>query len=174
MADGPFDPETGELIPRDPSVEDLVSLCRELHARGASFIVVGGFSIRAAGYGRHTSDIDLLIDTNLENEARVYEALATLPDGCVRELEPGEVEKYTVVRVADEILVDLMAKASGIDYAEASQSVVIHEIDGVPIPFASPELLWRMKCRAGREKDRGDIEFLRQYFAAKGIVPPQV
>jgi hypothetical protein len=50
--------------------------------------------------------------------------------------------------------------------------MVIHEIDGVPIPFASPELLWRMKCRAGREKDRGDIEFLRQYFAAKGIVPP--
>lgn len=35
MADGPFDQETGELIPRDPSVEDLVSLCRELsYARG--------------------------------------------------------------------------------------------------------------------------------------------
>ncbi len=42
--------------------------------------------------------------------------VATLPDGCVRELEAGEVEKYTVLRVADEILVDLMAKASGIDY----------------------------------------------------------
>jgi hypothetical protein len=39
MADGPFDPETGELIPRDPSVEDLVSLCRELHAQGAKLIV---------------------------------------------------------------------------------------------------------------------------------------
>ena len=172
MADGPFDPETGELIPRDPSVEDLVSLSRELHAQGAKFIVFGGFSIRAAGYGRHTTDIDILIDADLENEARVYEALATFPDGCVRELEAGEVEKYTVVRVADEILVDLMAKASGIDYAEASQSLVIHEIDSVPIPFASPELLWRMKCRAGREKDRGDIEFLRQYFAAKGIQKP--
>lgn len=138
MADGPFDPETGELIPRDPSVEDLVSLCHELHAQGAKFIVVGGFSIRAAGYGRHTTDIDILINTDLENEARVYEALATLPDGCVRELEAGGVEKYTVVRVADEILVDLMAKASGIDYHEASQSLVIHEIDGVPIPFANP------------------------------------
>jgi hypothetical protein len=93
-------------------------------------MVVGGFSIRAAGYGRHTTDIDILIDAELENEARVYEALATLPDGCVRELEAGEVEKYTVVRVADEILVDLMAKASGIDYHEASQSLVVHEIDG--------------------------------------------
>jgi hypothetical protein len=55
---------------------------------------------------------------------------------------------------------------------EAAQSVVVHEIDGVAIPFASPELLWRMKCRAGREKDRGGIEFLRQYFVAKGTVPP--
>jgi predicted nucleotidyltransferase len=172
MADGPFDPETGELIPRPPERADLVELCRELQSRGANFIVVGGFAVILSGYPRTTGDIDLLIDTSLENEARVYSALATLPDGCVRELEPGEVEKYTVVRVADEILVDLMAKASGIDYAEASQSVVIHEIDGVKIPFASPELLWRMKCRAGREKDRGDIEFLRQYFLAKGTTPP--
>ena len=151
MADGPFDPETGELISRPPERADLVELCRQLQDRGASFLVVGGFAVILAGYARTTGDIDILIDTNLENEARVYEALATLPDGCVRELEPGEVGKYTVVRVADEILVDLMAKASGIDYAEASQSVVIHEIDGVPIPFASPELLWRMKRRAGRE-----------------------
>lgn len=34
MADGPFDPETGELIPRPPERADLVSLCRELHDRG--------------------------------------------------------------------------------------------------------------------------------------------
>jgi hypothetical protein len=112
MADGPFDPETGELIPRSPERKDLVELCRELQLRGARFMVVGGFAIILAGYPRTTGDIDILIDTDLENEARVYEALATLPDGCVRELEAGEVEKYTIVRVADEILVDLMAKAS--------------------------------------------------------------
>jgi hypothetical protein len=151
----------------------VAQVCQLLNVEEARYLVVGAIAMQLWGTTRATRDIDILIDTNLENEARVYDALATLPDGCVRELEPGEVEKYTVVRVADEILVDLMAKASGIDYAEASQSMVIHEIDGVPIPFASPELLWRMKCRAGREKDRGDIEFLRQYFAAKGIVPPQ-
>ena len=60
MAHGPFDPETGELIPRDPSVEDQISLCRQLLARGAIFMVVGGFSIRAAGYRRHTGDIEFL------------------------------------------------------------------------------------------------------------------
>ncbi len=174
MADGPFDRETGELIPRDPTLRDLVELCRELQRRDAIFVVVGGFAMRAHGLARNTSDVDLVIETSLENEAKVYAALATLPDGCVRELEPGDVSKFTVVRVADEILVDLMASASGIGYDEASKSVVIHEIDGVKIPFASPELLYRMKVRAGREKDRGDIYFLKQLFAAQGKAPPAV
>ncbi|MEX1117730.1 MAG: nucleotidyltransferase [Terrimicrobiaceae bacterium] len=174
MADGPFDPETGELIPRDPTLEDLVALCRELNNRGAQFMVVGGFAIRATGLARNTGDVDVLMDVSPENERRVFEALATLPDGCVRELDPGDVAKYTVVRVADEILVDLMASASGITYEEAAKSVIVHEIDGVDIPFASPELLYRMKKRAGREKDRGDIYFLEQLFAAQGLPLPEV
>jgi hypothetical protein len=173
MADGPFDPETGELIPKPPEREDLVALCRELNERGARYVVVGGFAIIVAGLPRTTGDVDLVIDASLENEAKVFAALATLPDGCVRELEPGDVAKHVVVRVADEILVDLMASASGIDYAEASKSVVVREVDGVEIPFASPPLLWRMKSRTHREKDRGDLEFLRQWFAARGETPPE-
>lgn len=173
MDDEAFDPETGELIPRVPKLEDLVALCRELNARRAAYVVVGGFAIYAAGLARNTGDVDLVIDPSLENEAKVFDALATLPDGCVRELKAGEVDKYLVVRVADEILVDLMAKASGIDYAEAAKSVNVREVDGVAIPFASPELLWRMKRRANREKDRGDLQFLRMWFEARGQTPPE-
>ncbi len=66
MADGPFDPETGELIPRDPTLEDLVSLCKELNVRGAQFIVVGGFAIRANGLARNTGDVDVLMDVSPE------------------------------------------------------------------------------------------------------------
>ncbi len=174
MDDRPYDSDNSGLEPRAPKKEDLIQLCKELETRGAIYIVVGGFAIIFAGYARTTGDIDLVINTDLENEAKVYDALATLPDGCVRELEPGDVSKYTVVRVADEILVDLMASASGIDHAEASQSVIVREIDGVKIPFASPELLWRMKSRTGREKDRGDLVFLRQWFKAHGKEPPVV
>lgn len=174
MADGPYDPETGELIPRAPERADIVNLCRELNSRGVRYLIVGGFAIIEAGLPRTTGAVDLLIDTDLENEAKVYDALATLPDGCVRELDPGDVSKYIIVRVADEILVGLMAKASDIDYAEASKSIVIRELDGVSIPFASPELLWRMKLRANREKDHGDIQFLRHWFAAQGRTPPEI
>lgn len=80
------------LESREPSVEDLVDLCRHLNAAGARYLVVGGFAVRAAGYDRRTMDVDLLIDSDPDNEARVYEALRCLPDQAVRELEPGSGE----------------------------------------------------------------------------------
>ncbi len=163
----------GQLTPRPPLEEDLAGLCRELNRLGARYVVVGGFAIIQAGYPRTTGDVDLVIDTDLGNEARVYQALESLPDQCVKELEPGDISKYLVVRVADEILVDLMASASGIDYSEASKSVVIRDVGGVPIPFASPELLWRMKRHTHREKDAPDLLFLRQWFEAEGKIPPE-
>jgi predicted nucleotidyltransferase len=171
MAD---DRSSNELAPREPTVEDLRDLCRELNQRGAKYVVIGGFAIRAANYNRRTMDVDLLVSADPENEARVFSALATLPDNAVRELQPGELQKYNIIRVGDEIVVDLMRIAGGIDYAEAAKDVVVREVDGVPIPFASPRLLWRMKVGTHREKDAGDLVFLRQWFAEHGEQPPPV
>ena len=158
---------------REPTVEDLRNLCRELNQRGARYVVIGGFAIRAADYNRGTMGIDLMVAADGENEAKVFSALATLSDNAVRELQPGELQKYNVIRVADEILIDLMVKAGGIDYAEAVKDVVVREVDGVPIPFASPRLLWRMKVVTHREKDAGDLFFLRRWFAERGEEPPR-
>ncbi len=163
-----------ELESREPTVEDLRDLCRELNQRGAKYIVIGGFAMRAANYNRTTMDVDLMVAADLENEAKVFSALSTLPDNAVRELRPGEMQKYNVVRVGDEILVDLLRSAAGIDYAEASKDVVVREVDGVPIPFASPRLLWRMKAVTHREKDTDDLLFLREWFAKNGEEPPRV
>lgn len=170
--DGSANPQ--ELESREPTLEDLRDLCRELNQRGARYVVIGGFAIRAAGYNRRTMDVDLIVAADRDNETRVFDALATLPDAAVRELQPGELQQYTVIRVADEILVDLMRTAGGIDYAEAAKDVVVRDVDGVSIPFASPRLLWRMKVITHREKDAGDLVFLRHWFAERGEVPPQV
>jgi len=169
MAD---DRPLNELESREPTVEDLRDLCRELTQRGAKYVVVGGFAMRAANYNRRTMDVDLLVAADLENEARLFSALSTLPDHAARELQPGELQQYNVIRVADEILVDLMRSAGGIDYAQAASQVVTRELDGVPIPFASPRLLWRMKAITHRAKDAGDLVFLAQWFREQGEEPP--
>jgi len=157
---------------RPPTRDDLVSLCRELNQRGVRYIVVGGQAMIATGFLRATGDIDLLVASDAENEGKVFSALATLPDKAVRELQPGELRQFTVIRVADEILVDLMASAGGFDYDSAMQQCVVQEVDGVLIPFASPMLLWRMKAVTHRAKDAEDLLFLRQLFAEQGLEPP--
>jgi predicted nucleotidyltransferase len=170
----PDDRPAQELESREPTVEDLRDLCRELNQRGAKYVVIGGFAMRAANYNRTTMDVDLMVAANAENEAKVFAALATLPDNAVRELQPGELQKYNVIRIGDEILVDLLRSAGGIEYAEAAKDVVVREVDGVPIPFASPRLLWRMKAVTHREKDTDDLLFLREWFAGRGEQPPHV
>lgn len=165
--------DDSELISRPPEEADVASLCAELNQRGAKYIVIGGFAIIQAGLPRLTVDLDLLVATDPENEAKVFSALSTLPDNAVSELKPGEIEKYNVVRVGDEILVDLMRFACGIDYAAAQSEIVIRELRGVPIPFASPRLLWKMKINTHREKDAMDLVFLRHWFAERGEEPPK-
>ncbi|MBN2197212.1 MAG: nucleotidyltransferase [Polyangiaceae bacterium] len=157
---------TNALESREPALEDLVELCVQLNAERARYVVVGGFAVRAAGYDRRTMDIDLLVEATVENEARVIAAVSRLPDHAASELVPGEIARWVVVRVADEIVVDLMRSASGIDFATAASEIVEREVEGVKIPFASPALLLRMKGSSLREKDRADVRFLERLVAA--------
>ena len=76
-----------DLEPRLPTESDLVLLCRRLNEIGAQYVVIGGFAIIQSGYPRPTGDIDLIVATDLENEALVYRALEVLPDKAVRELK---------------------------------------------------------------------------------------
>ncbi|TSA14256.1 hypothetical protein D4R75_16195 [bacterium] len=114
-----------------------------------------------AGFVRATEDIDLLIDPSAGNQERVRRALMLLPDQAVRDLASDDVDKYSVVRVADEFVVDLMKSACGIEYEEAKADVMFVDIKGVTISFASPELLWKLK-QTRREKDQLDLVFLKE------------
>ena len=64
-----------------------------------------------------------------------------------------DLEKYAVVRIADEIEVDLMPNACGISYEEASRMIDEVEIDGTRIPFASAPspASWPVEARRSSE-----------------------
>lgn len=161
---------------RDPTLTDLIELCRQLNQQGARYVVVGGFAIIQAGYDRHTNDIDLLVDSSRTNEMSVIRALRSLPERAVDGMEPGDLDSLVVVRVADEFMVDLMKSGCGVTYADAIGDAVWREIDGVRVPFASKQTLWKMK-QTLREKDIPDRLFLRQAMEAEGIPldpPPPV
>lgn len=154
------DPPNGDYS-RAPELEDLLSLCRWLNEEGVRYMLIGGFAVILHGSVRGTKDIDLLVDASDENIRALKRAMGNLPDNAIALVADDDVRSYTVVRVADEIVVDLMAAACGIDYQQAVSEGLEHtEVEGVEIPLASKQLLIRMKDTV-RDSDKSDVAFLR-------------
>jgi hypothetical protein len=161
------------LESREPTVADLRYLCRALNARQARYIVIGGFAMAAIGYNRRTMDIDLLVDVTGTTRPESWTPLPICPTAprvrLSREKSGNDGDQG-----GDEIVVDLMQSACGIDYARASTMLQVRDLDGVEIPFAAAELLWRMKRPTHREKDAADLLFLSEWFRSRGIIPPEI
>lgn len=145
---------------RAPELEDLVSLCKALNDEGVRYVLIGGFAVILHGFVRATKDIDLLVDASSENVKRLKRAMATLPDNAIALMSDDEVDRYGVVRVADEFVVDLMKSACGIPFDEAVQHVERRNVHGIVIPIADKELLIRTKDTV-RPSDAADVQFLR-------------
>ena len=153
--------------PRDPELGDLLTVCKALNETGAKYIVIGGMALVYHGFNRGTEDIDMIVDRASDNIARLKAALAILPDNVVRDMRDTDLEIYGTVRVADEVVVDLLGSACGIDFHQAKSEIEEAVIEGVRIPFASPELLMATK-QTVREKDEIDRLFLRRLIESRG------
>jgi hypothetical protein len=151
---------------RDPQIEDLARICGALNHSGARYVLIGGFAVIAHGGARTTKDIDLLIDPAPENVSRVKEALRVLEDHAIDEVAVTDVARYTVVRVADEVVVDLMARACAVEYGDAIRDAETLMIAGVAVPVASLATLIRTKDTR-RPSDAADRQYLHARLRAE-------
>lgn len=139
----------------------LLDLLRRFQAEGVQYILVGGQAVRLNGFVRSTEDIDILLPSSLENGRRVIRALSFLPsskelDPAWFEVSPGEPEN---IRVADELLVDLLFAANGQTYETLQPHVRELDLAGVKVLTLDIEGLLKTKTDY-RDKDRIDREAL--------------
>ena len=146
---------------RAPEPEDLIRICRALNDAGAQYVLIGGFAVMAHGASRFTKDIDLLVDDAPANVARVKQGLRILADNAAAEVEDSDVRDHIVVRVVDEVIVDLMGRACGLAYADVAADMEWLDLGGVRVPVASPSTLVRTKDTY-RPQDAIDRSFLHQ------------
>jgi len=152
---------------RAPELEDLLKLCKALNAENVQYVLIGGFAVILQGFVRGTKDIDLLVDASPANIQRLKRAMVVLPDNAIELIDDDEVEKYGVVRIADEIVVDLLKSACGVNFARAVDGgTEMKVVNGVSIPVASKELLIETK-QTVRPHDATDVQFLRLRIAAE-------
>ncbi|MHB1653267.1 MAG: nucleotidyl transferase AbiEii/AbiGii toxin family protein [Desulfitobacteriaceae bacterium] len=149
--------ESQDKAARTPVIEDLIKVCQALNDHGVKYLLIGGFAVNYYGFDRATSDIDFLVDAERENIQRIKDALSILEDNAISAVEITDVAEYNVVRVVDEITIDLIHKIGDIDFSNASTIEAV--VEGVSIPIANLDTLIQTK-KGMREKDKIDLAFL--------------
>lgn len=139
----------------------LLRLLARFQSEGVDYILVGGHAVRLNGFVRATEDIDILLPSSVENGRRVIRALQFLPssqdlDPDWFSVPPGDPEN---IRIADDLLIDLLFAANGQSYEDLVSHVRTVDIDGVAVRTLDIEGLLKTKTDY-RDKDRIDREAL--------------
>jgi len=142
----------------------LLRVCSLLNNCKAQYLIVGARACWLHGYVRATADVDILIPEDLENHARVIAALSKLEDRAATELTPRDFVENVVVKIADEVEVDVSTRAWTVSYADAIVTALKITIEGVEVPYVDLQTLIRSKSTQ-REQDKVDIQRLRSLAA---------
>ena len=139
----------------------LAQVCEALNRHGARYVVIGASAMQLWGYTRATRDVDILIETSLENGERVLRGLSEIGFGLAREWLAKEIVSKPVTIIGDSPRVDVLTLAWSVRYAEAARDATTFVVEGVQVPAASIEHLMASK-RTGRLQDAADIEALEE------------
>src|SRR5438309_50303 len=89
----------------------LLRVCELLNASEARYLVCGAQACILHGLIRTTEDVDILVEATEENCERVLKGLGQLEDGAARELTARDILENVVVKIADEVEVDVSTHA---------------------------------------------------------------
>ena len=82
-------------------------------------------------------DVDILVPENLQNHGRVIAALSELEDQAAAELTAQDLVQNIVVKIADDVEVDVSTRAWTVSYAHAIGTALKTTIGGVEIHLPS-------------------------------------
>jgi hypothetical protein len=144
---------------QSPVVEALHAASRVLAPRGSRWYVFGAQAVTIWGIPRMSADLDLTIELALDEVPTFVQQMSD--NGFrLRISEPGEFVARTGVLPFEHsgsgLLVDVVVSGPGIE-EEFHRRAVPVDVDGVQVPFISPEDLIVTKVLAGRPKDLDDV-----------------
>lgn len=152
---------------RPATLEDLKKLLGALRREHADYLLIGGYALLAHGYPRATVDIDLIVPARREAAEPIRRALLVLPDQAARELEAQWFEEGEGIRLADEIVVDLVFRTCGETYETLKPFEITIDLDGVPVRTVNLEGLLRTK-QSARERDVSDRQVIERALRERG------
>jgi hypothetical protein len=144
----------------NPDFKDMLSCLKD---EKVDFLIVGAYALAAHGFPRATGDLDIWVRNDPENAHRVIRALSKFGAPATQLSSEDFTSTDLIVQFGVEpCRIDLLTGISGIEFEEAWQNRVSIEIDNLEIFILSKKDLLTNKMATGRDKDQGDIIWLKK------------
>ena len=143
---------------------DFARVLRDAADAGLPFVVVGGIAVVRHGVIRATRDIDLVVEPSAEATA-VLRELAVAWEATFASGAPLEIDRVvagSLIPLATSFAyIDVLPESpSPLGYRDLAARAEVRHIDGVPAAICSLADLVALKRRAGRPRDKQDLEDL--------------
>jgi hypothetical protein len=140
----------------------LVALVRA----GVDFAAVGGVAVSMNGFVRATEDVDVIVGPSPENLHKLLECLKNWGEGWARELSVGD---FTIdagaIRLIEDFIFDMFVSMRGKTLDDFRPRLRYLETSNVRIPYLAPEDLIFLKEGSWRDKDKLDVQAMREIIA---------
>lgn len=141
--------------------QDFKEFLQLLNLHKVEYMLVGGFAVAYYGFPRATFDMDFLISFKNDNIEKIKKVLEEFGFGFPEIYRKEFWEYGKIIRMGlPPIRIELITKASGIEFEECFINHIEDELDGVKVNIISLNDLKKNKLAAGRYKDLNDLENL--------------
>ena len=142
----------------------LLRVCSLLNRHNARYLIVGARAILKFRKCCDNARVVFQIFRNENIYIRGRANIAVQPARAAAELKPHDFVENIVVKIADEVEVDVSTRAWTVSYADAIVTTLKITIEGVEVPYIDLQMLTRSKSTQ-REQDKVDIQRLRSLTA---------
>jgi hypothetical protein len=136
---------------------DFKEFLKLLNSHDVRYLLIGGYAVNYHGYPRATGHMDIWVDRDPTNAARVAAALSEFG---FREAAPDLfTEPRNVVRMGNSpFRIEVLTSVSGIEFSSCYENRIMAELDGTRVSIIAADDLRANKKASGRLKDLADLE----------------
>ena len=142
-----------------PDFEEFFRLLNDHEVR---YLLVGGYAFAVHAFPRFTNDLDIWIDTDVENAEKI---LQVLNDFGFQGLEITNEDLTNPDRIIQlgypPLRIDSLTDIDGVDFSTAWENKDTTNYGKQKINIINRELFIRNKLASGRQKDKEDLEKLK-------------
>lgn len=149
-------------------IDRFLALLHALNREGVDYVVIGAVALGLHGLARATEDVDLFVRPTPDNVAGLKRALSSVwSDPDIETIEASQLAgEYPVIRYGPpdgSFTLDILSRlGERFEFDDIEVGVV--ELEGEPVPVATPRMLYLMKRDTVRSLDHADAAALRRTF----------